>query len=201
MIERKGKEYRSPSFLSVLDTDCSEQTTCQRQIRQARQRQHIHLALIANINYTMRSSPTCRRRVLVALALSACLEPSVLAYAPSFRTSIAATTITTSRGHPLAVSTTARSESVSDTDMEFAAFAESLEEPVASSTPESSRTSSQTSDQTWQACVDELLDPATPLSRRQELLAKLVNANQDIQESVLTAMRERKVCCPTLRFV
>lgn len=41
--------------------------------------------------------------------------------------------------------------------------------------------------------MDELLDPITPLSRRQELLSKLVNANQDIQESVLTAMKERKI--------
>jgi hypothetical protein len=46
---------------------------------------------------------------------------------------------------------------------------------------------------TWQACVDELLDPITPLARRQALLGKLVNANKDIQESVLTALRDRKV--------
>jgi hypothetical protein len=46
---------------------------------------------------------------------------------------------------------------------------------------------------TWQACVDELLDPITSLTRRQELLGKLVNANKDIQESVLTALRDRKV--------
>ena len=146
------------------------------------------------------STRTCR--ALLALALSVCLESSVLGYAPTFQVSnrvIGVSTPTTSssrssgRGHPLAVSTTARSESLSsDTDMEFAAFAESLaEEPVSSS---NNNSNSPTSDQTWQACVDELLDPVTPLSRRQELLAKLVNANQDIQESVLTAMRERKVC-------
>lgn len=131
------------------------------------------------------------RRIIFSLALAACLEPAVLGYAPSIpgRT-IAAASISSSRrrGHPLSVSTSARSES--DTDMEFAAFAESLEDPV----PDVSNDNNSADDQTWQACVDELLDPMTPLARRQELLAKLVNANQDIQESVLTAMRERKVC-------
>jgi len=47
--------------------------------------------------------------------------------------------------------------------------------------------------QTWQACVDELLDPTTALGRRQALLADLVNANGEIREDVLTALRERNI--------
>ena len=123
------------------------------------------------------------------MALAACLEPAVLGYAPSIPgRAISAASFSSTRGHPLSVSTTARSDS--DTDMEFAAFADSLEESAPAA---SDNKNNNADDQTWQACVDELLDPMTPLARRQELLAKLVNANQDIQESVLTAMRERKV--------
>ena len=135
------------------------------------------------------TSTTYSRRVLLFLALAACLEPAVLGYAPSIPgRAISAASFSSTRGHPLSVSTTARSDS--DTDMEFAAFADSLEESAPAA---SDNKNNNADDQTWQACVDELLDPMTPLARRQELLAKLVNANQDIQESVLTAMRERKV--------
>jgi len=73
------------------------------------------------------------------------------------------------------------------TDSAFATFEKSLEE-------EDKEEKSDTIDeQTWQAAVEELLDPTTPLARRQALLAKLVNANKDIQESVLTALRDRKI--------
>lgn len=78
-------------------------------------------------------------------------------------------------------------------DADFAAFADSLEQEDTTTTQRRSTKDGPTSDQTWQACVEELLDPTTPLNRRQASLAKLVNANKDIQESVLTALRDRKI--------
>ena len=55
------------------------------------------------------------------------------------------------------------------------------------------KTSSEEEKQSWQAAIDELLDPMTSLARRQALLAQLAKSNQDIQQSVITALRDRKV--------
>jgi hypothetical protein len=104
----------------------------------------------------------------------------------------------------LHVSSTARDDDA------FSAFADSLEDGSTQSTKKSTNRSSSSGSssfssssstsaaipkeqQSWQAAIDELLDPTTPLSRRQALLGKLAKSNQDIQESVIAALRDRKV--------
>ncbi|CAB9508872.1 heme-binding-like protein At3g10130 [Seminavis robusta] len=125
----------------------------------------------------------------LALAAASCLQSSVVfSYAPPLALAPSRPSPTfTSRPTTSALfsSSTTSSSSTKTTDAEFAAFAETLEEDV--------DVDEEDMDQTWQASVDELLDPLTPLARRQALLAKLVGANKDIQESVLTALRDRKI--------
>jgi hypothetical protein len=45
----------------------------------------------------------------------------------------------------------------------------------------------------WQADLDEMLSPTTPPGRRQIVLQDLLNANQEIQQSVEKALQERTV--------
>jgi hypothetical protein len=76
----------------------------------------------------------------------------------------------------------------------FAAFVESLEKDE----PTNNEFSSSTRDDaakvaTWQTSLDMLLDPSTSSTKRQILLNDLLGANEQIRESVLEALRERKV--------
>lgn len=76
----------------------------------------------------------------------------------------------------------------------FAAFVESLEKDE---TAKNEFTSSPQEDAaraaTWQTSLDMLLDPSTSSTKRQILLNDLLGANEQIRESVLEALRERKV--------
>lgn len=65
----------------------------------------------------------------------------------------------------------------------FSAFADSLDEepPVFKETP-------------WQAKLDDLLNPSTNLADRQILVSELLMSNADIQQSVMEALANRKVC-------
>lgn len=77
-------------------------------------------------------------------------------------------------------------------DAAFSAFADSLEEdPDVSSF--SSRVDSPSIEKTWQAKLEDLLDPKTNLAERQILLSELLNSNEQIRESVLDALSNRKV--------
>jgi hypothetical protein len=90
-------------------------------------------------------------------------------------------------------STSTSSKSTTD---EFASFAASLEEPERSTSTTSTGASSKATgekNQSWQEDLEELLDPLTPLARRQILLSDLMSANADIQASVQTALRDRRV--------
>ena len=94
---------------------------------------------------------------------------------------------------------------LSTTEDAFSAFAESLDEDdlFNESSSTSSSSSSSTSpfqtnqdayaEKTWQESIEELLDPTTPLAKRQILLADLLNSNENIRDDVLEALRERKV--------
>lgn len=73
----------------------------------------------------------------------------------------------------------------------FAAFAESLEQDERTDSFTSSTNEASTA--TWQTSLDLLLDPSTPSTKRQILLNDLLGANAQIRESVLEALRERKV--------
>ena len=46
---------------------------------------------------------------------------------------------------------------------------------------------------TWQENLESLLAPDTAVAKRQIVLSDLLNAAPEIQESVRTALRERKV--------
>ena len=67
-------------------------------------------------------------------------------------------------------------------DAAFSAFADSLgEEPE------------EPAERPWQAKLEELLDPKTNIAERQILLSELMNANDEIRESVQDALANRKV--------
>ena len=68
-------------------------------------------------------------------------------------------------------------------DNPFTAFADSLDEDFENTNGNS----------TWQAKIDSLLDPSTPLASRQLLLSELLAANQEIRESVRSALSTGKV--------
>lgn len=54
---------------------------------------------------------------------------------------------------------------------------------------------------TWQENLEALLAPYTAVAKRQIVLSDLLNAAPEIQESVRTALRERKVCVLKIIFV
>lgn len=73
----------------------------------------------------------------------------------------------------------------------FAAFAESLEQDDTDLFPEVEKEDE--AETTWQASLEMLLDPNISPAKRQILLSDLLGANAQIRESVLEALRERKV--------
>jgi hypothetical protein len=72
-----------------------------------------------------------------------------------------------------------------------AGFSNSMKDDGLNSGPNNGRTS--TKEATWQAKLEALLDPTTSLAKRQILLSELVTANQEIRESVLLALTQRKI--------
>ncbi len=82
-----------------------------------------------------------------------------------------------------------------DTEDAFSAFAESLDEDdlFNDNDNDSSNSNDVYSEATWQESLEQLLDPTTPLAKRQILLSDLLNSNENIREDVLAALRERKV--------
>jgi hypothetical protein len=74
-------------------------------------------------------------------------------------------------------------QSTQQKDNPFSAFADSLEEQFDDTNGSS----------TWQAKIDSLLDPSTPLASRQLLLSELLAANQEIRDSVQAALATGKV--------
>lgn len=82
---------------------------------------------------------------------------------------------------------------VSDSDSSdaaFSAFADSLDEDSLFDEDDGMTEEERA---TWQENLEQLLDPTTPLTKRQILLSDLLNANDDIRESVQSALRERKI--------
>lgn len=79
--------------------------------------------------------------------------------------------------------------SSSSTDDSFAAFAQELEDEPAPAAEQQSQQQTP-----WQAKLETLLDPRTSLAERQILASELMTDNQnDIRESVVTAVQERKI--------
>ena len=79
--------------------------------------------------------------------------------------------------------------STTNSDAAFSAFADSLEEEI--DVP--SRQRVMTKEKSWQAKLEDLLDPKTNLAERQILLSELLNSNEQIQQSVMEALANRKV--------
>ncbi len=109
------------------------------------------------------------------------LSAGCQAYLPSLshRSSGATKTFTV----PILHSSTTRN------DAAFSAFADSLEEEL-DTTP---LKKSPTKEKSWQAKLEDLLDPKTNLGERQILLSELLSSNEQIQESVMEALANRKV--------
>jgi hypothetical protein len=98
------------------------------------------------------------------------------------------------------------SSSPTTTDDDFASFAASFndddddallkmkQKKKTTSTNEgsSSTKSSIKTPRSWKEDLEDLLDPTTPMSKRQNLLTDLLSANQDIRQAVQTALREQK---------
>jgi len=85
---------------------------------------------------------------------------------------------------------------------DFSSFAASLEEEAPTNSNRKNGSNSKTSsDMTWKADLERLLDPTTPVAQRQILLSNLMNADKEIRASVQAALVERKVrererfCC------
>jgi len=93
----------------------------------------------------------------------------------------------------VAPSSASRSSSImksSSTDDSFAAFAQELEADETTTTKQSQPQQNMP----WQAKLETLLDPRTSLADRQILASELMTDNQnDIRESVVTAVQERKI--------
>jgi len=82
----------------------------------------------------------------------------------------------------------------SKTEDAFSAFADSLDEDELFNDNSSSSDSNDIyAEKTWQESVEQLLDPTTPLAKRQILLTDLLNSNDDIREDVLAALKDRKI--------
>lgn len=80
-------------------------------------------------------------------------------------------------------------------DAAFSAFADSLEEDEGDSFDSATGTGSgAATTTTWQAKLDELLNPETNQAERQILLSELLTANEEIRDSVMDALASRKVC-------
>lgn len=86
--------------------------------------------------------------------------------------------------------------STTNSDAAFSAFADSLEEEI--EVPSRQRVT--TKEKSWQAKLEDLLDPKTNLAERQILLSELLNSNEQIQQSVMEALANRKVGTTVLIF-
>ena len=81
----------------------------------------------------------------------------------------------------------------SETNDAFSAFAESIDEnDIFDDTASGAGSAGKAV--TWQESLEMLLDPGTPAAKRQILLSDLLNSNDDIRNDVQNALKEKKVC-------
>lgn len=91
-------------------------------------------------------------------------------------------------------SPSALASSSSTTSTDFATFANSLESDDDSDDPmRGSSFTTSNNDKSWQAKLDDLLDPSTNLADRQILLSELLNSNDKIRDDVFDALTNRKI--------
>jgi hypothetical protein len=108
----------------------------------------------------------------------------------------------------IAIFSSRNSPTSSTTNDDFASFAASVDDDDADddnadrlfqtknkkngSSSSSASNSKSTTTRSWKEDLEDLLDPATSMAKRQTLLADLLSANQDIRQAVQTALREQK---------
>jgi len=90
------------------------------------------------------------------------------------------------------------SETNADSTSSFSAFAESLDEdelPFGKGDNGSAMSTNGSVNEfnSWQQNLESLLDPSTPVAKRQILLNDLMSSNEDIRNDVLEALSERKI--------
>lgn len=78
-----------------------------------------------------------------------------------------------------------------NTDSDFSAFAETLEEDELF--PDDDNNDGVYGTSTWQESLEAFLDPMTPPAKKQILLSDLVSSNEEIRSSLESALRERKL--------
>lgn len=150
-----------------------------------------------------RASSKMAPNALHVAVLAACGLPidQSDAYVPSlsaaFQRTAANRAATALKSTPTANGDTASSSSASSSsaDDAFSAFAESLDEDTLfdDEDVDSFGNNGDAALPTWQESLDSLLDPTTPAAKRQILLSDLLNASDDIRESVQDALANRKV--------
>jgi hypothetical protein len=80
----------------------------------------------------------------------------------------------------------------SETNDAFSAFAESIDEnDIFDDTASGAGSAGKAV--TWQESLEMLLDPGTPAAKRQILLSDLLNSNDDIRNDVQNALKEKKI--------
>ena len=99
---------------------------------------------------------------------------------------VAAFTLSSSQRLPSFLSST---QTETETEDAFSAFADSLDEDNLFTEDEEAANASST----WQESLEKLLDPNTPAAKRQIMLSDLLNANDDIRSDVQNALKDRKV--------
>lgn len=121
--------------------------------------------------------------LLLSLMASGTEYTSVNAFTPTapISTFVKASSIRFGGGHSPVYST-----AQSETESAFSAFADSLEDDEIFDSDDDSET-------TWQESLEMLLDPSTPLAKRQILVSDLLNANENIQVDVRAALQDRKI--------
>jgi len=116
--------------------------------------------------------------------------------APLLLVVICSTIIGITTSFVIPVSTVSSTQLLSTVDSnDFSTFAQALEEEEEIYDADTISTSStpMMKKETWQSKLESLLDPRTSIAKRQILASELAAANEDIRESVLTAVKDRKI--------
>ena len=168
----------------------------------------LFLAAIHSATSTLerrRSTTTCRQNEALRHRLVYCISGRRFGLcAATAASSSSSSSLRAFRLQEPTGTTRLHSTQAADTD-DFARFEASLEEEASATkgwssnskkNPSTARQSPSSFDSTkksWQADLERLLDPKTPVAQRQILFSNLMNANEDIQASVQAALRDRKV--------
>jgi hypothetical protein len=135
--------------------------------------------------------------LLLVLAFGG-LPLSLAAFVPSLFSPPSRRISTGGSGIARSSTSSSSSSSPTTTDDDFASFAASFDDDdddddnLLNKKKKKKNGSTTTPRRSWKEDLEDLLDPTTPMTKRQNLLADLLSANQDIRQAVQTALREQK---------